>query len=88
MKDYTSIRKMGIEIARIKCSINPNCFETNDTFYYDETDNVKKFRVKEQGFNVAANSHFVLGGITTNFQITIDELKSVWGFQNDPCFSE
>lgn len=88
MKDYTSIRNMGIELARIKCSINPNCFETNDTFYYDETDNVKKFRVKERGFNVAANSHFVLGGITTNLQITIDELKSVWGFQNDPYIME
>ena len=88
MEDYTDIRNMGIELAKIKCSINPICFETNDTFYYDETDNVKKFRVKERGFNVAANSHFVLGGITTNLHITIDELKSVWGFQNDPYILE
>ena len=83
LMDYTEIRNIGIELASLKCSINPNCFETNDTFYYDETDNIKKFRVKEQGFNVAANSHFVLGGVSTNSQITLDELKTVWGFQND-----
>lgn len=81
--DYTKIRKMGIDLACAKCSIDPKCFDVNKTFYYDETDNIQKFRIKESGFNAAADSHFVLGGVTTDSIITFAELKSVWGFQND-----
>lgn len=33
------------------------------TFYYDETNNIRKFYVKESGFNYSFTSNFVLGGI-------------------------
>src|SRR5688572_11912566 len=33
------------------------------TFYYDETNNIRKFYVKEQDFNASFNLTFVLGGL-------------------------
>nr|WP_293107774.1 hypothetical protein [Okeania sp. SIO2F4] len=43
-------------------------FESSFTFYYDETNNIRKFYVKEFDFNVSFNSkdfhsNFVLGGL-------------------------
>lgn len=81
--DYTKLRKTAIDFACAKCSIDPKCFDLKNTFYYDETDNIKKFRIRESGFNVASDCHFVLGGVTTECNITFEELKNVWGFQND-----
>lgn len=34
-----------------------------DTFYHDETNNIKKLRIKTGGFNVAEPGVFVLGGV-------------------------
>lgn len=81
--DYTSIRDIEIAMAKAKCSVDPKLFDTTDTLYYDETDNIQKFRIKDTGFNVAADSHFVLGGVSTNESITFEELKNAWGFKND-----
>jgi len=47
--------------------------------YYDETDNVKKFRFDENGFNVKADSIFILGGIEGDGEVTLDELKKIVG---------
>lgn len=33
------------------------------TFYYDETNNIRKFHLVEDGFNVSDPGNFVLGGI-------------------------
>jgi hypothetical protein len=33
------------------------------TFYYDETNNIRKFYVKEQDFNTSFDLTFVLGGL-------------------------
>lgn len=38
-------------------------FDSPFTFYYDETNNIRKFYVKESGFNYSFTSNFVLGGI-------------------------
>jgi len=38
-------------------------FDSAFTFYYDETNNIKKFLVNEEDFNVPFSSNFVLGGI-------------------------
>lgn len=32
------------------------------TFYYDETNNIRKFHIIEDGFNVVDPGNFVLGG--------------------------
>lgn len=38
-------------------------FEKEYTFFYDETNNIKKLRVRETDFNNAFESNFVLGGV-------------------------
>jgi hypothetical protein len=38
-------------------------FDNPYTFYYDETNNLKKFHVRESDFNVSFDSNFILGGI-------------------------
>ena len=37
-------------------------FDIKGTFYYDETDNVRKYYLKETGLNEQIDKHFVLGG--------------------------
>lgn len=55
-------------------------FETAFTFYYDETNNIRKFSVKETDFNNSFTANFVLGGIVDegillNIQPLIDSFK-------------
>ena len=38
-------------------------FDSSFTFYYDETNNIRKFYVRETDFNSSFNSNFVLGGL-------------------------
>ncbi len=43
---------------------NPSAdFDGIYTFYYDETNNIRKFHVKETGFNSTFTNNFVLGGL-------------------------
>lgn len=42
----------------------PNAdFDAQYTFYYDETNNIKKLHLNKGNFNVAFSSNFVLGGL-------------------------
>jgi hypothetical protein len=55
-------------------------FDTAFTFYYDETNNIKKFYVRENDFNYTFTSNFVLGGLVhlgqaPNVQSLIDSFK-------------
>jgi len=44
--------------------MNPGVdFDGNYTFYYDETNNIKKLHLKGGDFNVAFTSNFILGGL-------------------------
>ncbi len=57
-----------LNISDIRKSIkvlNPNIdIDSPYTFYYDETNNIKKFCLKnEEDFNNSFNSNFVLGGV-------------------------
>jgi len=59
------------------------------TFYYDETNNIKKFYLKEDNFNYSFRSNFILGGVVhigdkpdikplfagLNLQSTVKEVK-------------
>ncbi len=38
-------------------------FDSSFTFYYDETNNIKKFYVRENDFNYTFTANFVLGGL-------------------------
>lgn len=55
-------------------------FEIPFTFYYDETNNIKKFYVRENDFNYTFTANFVLGGLVhvgeaPNVQPLIDSFK-------------
>ncbi len=55
-------------------------FDSSFKFYYDETNNIKKFYVRENDFNYTFTANFVLGGIvhkgnTPNVQPLIDSFK-------------
>jgi hypothetical protein len=55
-------------------------FESAFTFYYDETNNIKKFYVREDDFNYTFTANFVLGGLVhlgqaPNVQPLIDSFK-------------
>lgn len=55
-------------------------FDSSFIFYYDETNNIKKFYVRENDFNYTFTANFVLGGlvhlgIPPNVQPLIDSLK-------------
>lgn len=81
--DVTEIRNMTKMLA-------PTAdFDGSYTFYYDETNNIRKFYVKEADFNYSFSANFVLGGIvhegpppdfsplftSLNLQKTIKEVK-------------
>ena len=38
-------------------------FESFFTFYYDETNNIRKFYLRETDFNYSFTSNFILGGL-------------------------
>lgn len=55
-------------------------FDSAYTFYYDETNNIKKFYVRENDFNYTFTTNFVLGGLVhlgqaPNVQPLIDSFK-------------
>ena len=55
-------------------------FDSAYTFYYDETNNIKKFYVRENDFNYTFTANFVLGGLAhlgqaPNVQPLIDSFK-------------
>jgi hypothetical protein len=55
-------------------------FDSAYTFYYDETNNIKKFYVRESDFNYTFTANFILGGLVhlgqaPNVQPLIDSFK-------------
>lgn len=52
-----TIREVQILFHRLKNTELPY------TFYYDETNNIRKFYIREQGFNDPEHANFVLGGL-------------------------
>lgn len=52
------------DVRRITKILAPAAdFDSSFTFYYDETNNIRKFYVRANGFNHSFNSNFVLGGL-------------------------
>ncbi|WP_353334285.1 DUF3800 domain-containing protein [Bacteroides sedimenti] len=52
-------------------------FDITTTFYYDETDNVRKYYLKETGINEQIDRHFVLGGIMLKEDINPPDVKEL-----------
>lgn len=52
------------DIRKMTKMLTPTAdFDSSFTFYYDETNNIRKFYVREIDFNSSFNSNFVLGGL-------------------------
>lgn len=65
--------------------IDPNLIDNKYTLYYDETNNIKKFRLDELSGdpNVALNTIFVLGGIEGCGSIPLEELRNKFKLQSN-----
>ena len=81
--DYTDIRKMMKMSVRAQ-GISSNVIDMYLMLYYDETNNIKKFKLNEEKhkFNVPADTIFVLGGIEGEGTIKIEDLKSLFNLQD------
>ena len=69
--DYTDIRKLAIEFSGL------SGMDDTYTFYYDETNNSRKFRITEKDFNSSKDEDFVIGGLVyegENRQFSLDKL--------------
>jgi hypothetical protein len=64
------------EIRSLTKKLHPAIdFDSSYSFYYDETNNIRKFYVKEEDFNYTYDSNFVLGGVvTTDNSINTEDL--------------
>ncbi len=81
--DYTDIRKymkMSVKAQDISSSV----IDMYLMLYYDETNNIKKFKLNEEKhkFNVPADTIFVLGGIEGEGSVKIEDLKSLFNLQD------
>lgn len=73
--DFTEIREYNKVLLFLQ-GISPNYIDMKCNLYYDETGNVKKFIIRENCFNVDADTHFVLGGIEGHSTISFEDLKN------------
>lgn len=59
-------------------------FDSSFTFYYDETNNIRKFYVRKTGFNYSFDANFVLGGLVyEGTQPDIESLFDKLNLQNN-----
>lgn len=81
--DYTDIRQ-DLKMYVSAQGISPSDIDKSYMLYYDETNNIKKFKLNEEKhkFNVSADTIFVLGGIEGEGSIKIEELKSLFDLQD------
>lgn len=66
-------------------SLDPDLdFDSEYTFYYDETNNIRKFYLKETDFNYSLKSNFLLGGVVySGEEVNIEPLFSGLKLQNN-----
>lgn len=76
--DYTEAYKITRDVA-IAQGITPEQYDNAETWYYDETDNVKHLVFENRKVNAKENVCFVLGGIQAEDTITDDELHTELG---------
>ena len=81
--DYTDIRKAMKMSVRAQ-DISSSVIDMYLMLYYDETNNIKKFKLNEEKhkFNVPADTIFVLGGIEGEGTVNIEDLKSLFNLQD------
>jgi len=69
------------EVRDLMVLMNPEAdFDGEYSFYYDETNNIKKLSISEEGYNNTLDSNFILGGVVfegsePNIEDLFDGLK-------------
>lgn len=76
--DYSEHYKIA-RMAALAQGIKPEQYDKPETWYYDETDNVKHLVYENKKVNASENTCFVLGGVQAEDTITDDELHSHLG---------
>lgn len=81
--DYTEIRRC-MKMSVCSQGISPSDIDMSLMLYYDETNNIKKFKLNEEKhkFNAPADTIFVLGGIEGEGSVKIEDLKSLFNLQD------
>ncbi len=69
--DWSAMRAMMIQAYGIRRA------DDKFTFYYDETNNIRKFLLTDDGTNVAEHKNFVLGGIALQEGQVLPEIASL-----------
>lgn len=74
--DYSELRDVS-KVVLTSQGIAPSFIDKSYFLYYDETNNVKKFRINEEKgiFNVNAHTIFVLGGLEGKGNPSLDDLR-------------
>lgn len=82
--DYSEFREASKAIL-ISQGIAPSFIDKSYSLYYDETNNVKKFRINEEKgkFNVNADTIFVLGGLEGKGNPSLEDLRVRFKLQNN-----
>lgn len=63
---------------------NPQAdFDSSYTFFYDETNNFRKLKISEDGFNNPLDANFVLGGVA--YSGSRPEVEDIFDFLNLPA---
>lgn len=78
--DYITIRKSTIELFGL------SGMDSAYTFYYDETNNSRKFKITEKDFNVSKDEDFVIGGLVyegENRQFNLGKLFQSFKLQSN-----
>ena len=81
--DYTEIRLLK-QCVLASQNIKEDVIDESYTLYFDETNNIKKFYIREDGStNVPNDTIFVLGGLEGKDVVTFKELKEYFHLQDN-----
>ena len=76
--DISIFRSLLLSASYSDLSDDLNIFNKECSFYYDETNNNRKFWLDKDGFNAPVNNDFILGGVMyfgEHFIFDINELR-------------
>lgn len=81
--DYSELR-LKLKLLLRQQEISPRMIDHQYKLYYDETGNIKKFYLAEQGKpNVENDPIFVLGGLEGKSEEDLEYLKNSFNLQNN-----
>ena len=80
--DFSEIREMTIAFSGL------SHMDNEYTFFYDETNNSRLFRITETDFNVSKDEDFVLGGFVYDGNKAFDMEKLLQSLRLQPTMKE